>query len=68
MELRAQMQPLAAYLQDDPPRGRIEDSVLDDALCGHARSSVGGACGSVSIGAQRRAFERFPRFAAACPR
>jgi integrase len=40
----------------------IEDSVLD-AICGHARSSVGRAYGGVSIAAQKRAFERFPRFA-----
>jgi hypothetical protein len=40
----------------------IEDSVLD-AICGHASSSVGGAYGGVSIAAQRKAFERFPRFA-----
>lgn len=39
----------------------IEDSVLD-AICGHAPSSVGGAYGAVSIAAQARAFERFPRF------
>jgi integrase len=39
----------------------IEDSVLD-AICGHAPSSVGGAYGAVSLAAQRRAFERFPRF------
>jgi len=39
----------------------IEDSVLD-AICGHAPSSVGGAYGGVSIAAQRRGFERFPRF------
>ena len=40
----------------------IEDSVLD-AICGHAPSSVGGSYGGVSVAAQRRAFERFPRFA-----
>jgi integrase len=40
----------------------IEDSVLD-VICGHAPKSVGGAYGSVSLAAQRRAFERFPRFA-----
>ena len=40
----------------------IEDSALD-AVCGHAPSSVGEGYGSVSIAAQRRAFERFPRYA-----
>jgi integrase len=39
----------------------IEDSVLD-AICGHAPKTVGGAYGGVSIAAQQRAFERFPRF------
>ena len=39
----------------------IEDSVLD-AICGHAPKTVGGAYGGVSLAAQRRAFERFPRF------
>ena len=39
----------------------IEDSVLD-AICGHAPKTVGGAYGGVSLAAQKRAFERFPRF------
>ena len=33
-----------------------------DAICGHAATTVGGAYGGVSIAAQKRAFERFPRF------
>jgi len=41
----------------------IEDSVLD-AICGHAPSSVGRSYGGVSIAAQVRAFERFPKFIA----
>jgi hypothetical protein len=46
------------------PIGReagTEDSVLD-AICGHAPSSVVGAYGGVSVAAQTRALERFPRF------
>ncbi|MDQ0392249.1 DUF6538 domain-containing protein [Labrys monachus] len=39
----------------------IEDSVLD-GICGHAAGTVGGSYGEVSIAAQVRAFERFPRF------
>jgi integrase len=39
----------------------IEDSILD-SICGHAPGSVGGSYGTVSITAQARAFERFPRF------
>ena len=38
-----------------------EDRVLD-AICGHAPSTVGGAYGGVSIAAQVRAYEKFPRF------
>jgi hypothetical protein len=41
--------------------GGVEGSVLD-AICGHAPRTVGGSYGSVSLAAQRRAFERFPRF------
>ena len=41
---------------------RIEDSVLD-VIWGHARSRVGGSYRDVSIAAQTKAFEGFPRFA-----
>lgn len=44
----------------------IEDSVLD-GICGHAPTSVGGSYGEVSITAQAKAFDRFPRFAIAEP-
>jgi hypothetical protein len=40
----------------------IERTAWWTPICGHAPSSVGGAYGGVSIAAQRRAFERFPRF------
>jgi hypothetical protein len=33
-----------------------------DAICGHAPSSIGGAYGALSLAAQRKVFERFPRF------
>ncbi|MDF2120340.1 phage integrase N-terminal SAM-like domain-containing protein [Roseiarcaceae bacterium H3SJ34-1] len=39
----------------------IADSVLD-GICGHVPASVGGDYGDVSIAAQVKAFERFPRF------